>query len=60
LALNEEEKQLIYSLAASFQSVCANLQNTYGEQHDREAWRRRLDDARRVLSGEEIEDDQSF
>jgi hypothetical protein len=60
LALSEEEKQLIYSLAASFQSVCANLQNTYGEQHDRKAWRRRLDDARRVLSGEEIEDDQSF
>ena len=60
LALSEEEKQLIYGLAASFQSVCANLQNTYGEQHDREAWRRRLDDARRVLSGEEIEDDQSF
>lgn len=60
LALNEDEKQLIYSLAASFQSVCANLQNTYGEQHDRKAWRRRLDDARKVLAGEEIEDDQSF
>ena len=60
LVLSEEEKQLIYSLAASFQSVCANLQNTYGEQHDRKAWRRRLDDARRVLAGEEIEDDQSF
>lgn len=60
LALSEEEKQLIYGLAASFQSVCANLQNTYGEQHDREAWRSRLDDARRILAGEEIEDDQSF
>ncbi|KAF3000123.1 hypothetical protein E8E13_004453 [Curvularia kusanoi] len=60
LALNEEEKQLIYGLAASFQSVCANLQNTYAEQHDRQAWRRRLDDARRILAGEEIEDEQSF
>lgn len=60
LALSEEEKQLIYNLAASFQNVCANLQNTYGEQYDRKAWRRRLDDARRVLSGEEMEDDQSF
>ncbi|KAF9695879.1 hypothetical protein EKO04_005958 [Ascochyta lentis] len=60
LALSEEEKQLIYSLAAGFQSICANLQNTYGEQHDRKAWRRRLDDARKVLAGEEIEDDQSF
>lgn len=60
LALSEEEKQLIYSLAASFQSVCANLQNTYGEEHDRKAWRRRLDDARKILAGEEIEDDQSF
>lgn len=60
LALSEEEKQLIYSLAASFQNVCANLHNTYGEQHDRKAWRRRLDDARKILAGEEIEDDQSF
>lgn len=60
LALNEEEKQLIYSLAASFQGVCANLQNTYGEQHDRKAWRQRLDTARRILAGEEIEDEQSF
>lgn len=60
LALNEEEKQLIYSLAASFQSVCANLQNTYAEQHDRKAWRRRLDEARRVLAGEESEEEQAF
>lgn len=60
LALSEEEKQLIYSLGASFQNVCASLQSTSGEQHDRKAWRRRLDDARRVLAGEEIEDDQSF
>ncbi|KAH6615207.1 hypothetical protein C7974DRAFT_403485 [Boeremia exigua] len=59
LALNEDEKQLIYSLAASFQSVCANLQDTFGEQHDRKAWRRRLDDARKVLAGE-VEDDPSF
>lgn len=60
LALNEEEKQLIYGLAASFQSVVANLQNTYAEQHDRKAWRRRLDDARRILAGEEMEDEQAF
>ncbi|KAF2632048.1 hypothetical protein BU25DRAFT_383604 [Macroventuria anomochaeta] len=60
LVLGEEEKQLIYGLAASFQSVCANLQNTYGEQHDRKAWRQRLDDARRILAGEEIEDWSSF
>jgi Tfp pilus assembly protein PilX len=60
LALNEAEKQLIYSLAVSFQQVCANLQHTYGEQYERKAWRRRLDEARQVLNGEEIEDDQSF
>ncbi|KAJ4355095.1 hypothetical protein N0V95_003258 [Ascochyta clinopodiicola] len=60
LALSEEEKQLIYSLAAGFQSVCANLQNTYGEQDDRKAWRRRLDHARKILAGEEVEDDQAF
>jgi hypothetical protein len=60
LALSEEEKQLIYSLASSFQQVCSNLQHTYGEQYDRKAWRRRLDEARRVLTGEEAEDDDSF
>jgi hypothetical protein len=60
LALSEEEKQLIYSLAASFQQVCSNLQHTYGEQYERKAWRRRLDEARRVLNGEDTEDDDSF
>lgn len=60
LALSEEEKQLIYSLAASFQQVCSSLQHTYGEQYERKAWRRRLDEARRVLNGEETEDDDSF
>ncbi|KAF2856248.1 hypothetical protein T440DRAFT_463588 [Plenodomus tracheiphilus IPT5] len=60
LALSEEETQLIYGLAASITSVCSNLQNTHGEAYDRKAWRRRLDEARRVLNGEVIEDDQSF
>ncbi|KAF2266911.1 hypothetical protein CC78DRAFT_531339 [Lojkania enalia] len=55
LALNEEEKQLIHSLAASFQEVCANLQSTFGDQYERKEWRRRLDEARRVLNGEELE-----
>ncbi|KAF2131770.1 hypothetical protein P153DRAFT_286715 [Dothidotthia symphoricarpi CBS 119687] len=60
LALNEEDKQLIYSLAASFQHVCSSLQNTYGEQYERKAWRRRLEEARRILAGEDAEDDPSF
>lgn len=60
LALSEEETQLIYGLAASFQQVCANLQNTYGEAYERKAWRRRLDEARKILNGEEPDDDQSF
>ncbi|KAF1944508.1 hypothetical protein EJ02DRAFT_371377 [Clathrospora elynae] len=60
LALSEEETQLVYSLATSFQQVCANMQNTYGEAYERKAWRRRLDEARRVLNGEEVGDDQSF
>jgi hypothetical protein len=62
LALSEEEKQLIYSLAASLQHVCSSLQHMDGEQYERKAWRRRLDDARRVLNGEEgeDEDDDSF
>jgi hypothetical protein len=56
LALSEEEKQLIYGLAASFQQVSANLQSTAGDQYERKEWRRRLDEARRVLNGEDIED----
>ncbi|KAF2706897.1 hypothetical protein K504DRAFT_470905 [Pleomassaria siparia CBS 279.74] len=55
LALNEEEKQLIYSLAASFQQVCSHLQSTSGDQYERKEWRRRLDEARRLLNGEKLE-----
>jgi hypothetical protein len=55
LALSEEEKQLIYGLAASFQQVSANLQSTAGDQYERKEWRRRLDEARRVLNGEELD-----
>lgn len=57
LALNEEEKRLIYSLSASFQQVCANLQSTAGDQYERKEWRRRLDEARRILNGETFESD---
>ncbi|KAL6708439.1 hypothetical protein ACN47E_002702 [Coniothyrium glycines] len=60
LALSEEETELIYGLAASMQQVCSNLQSTYGEAYERKAWRRRLDEARRILNGEDGEDDQSF
>ncbi|CAI6248491.1 unnamed protein product [Periconia digitata] len=55
LALNEEEKQLIYSLAASFQSVSETLQSPSTDAYERKEARRRLDVARRVLSGEELE-----
>ncbi|KAF9741027.1 hypothetical protein PMIN06_006608 [Paraphaeosphaeria minitans] len=55
LALNEEEKQLIYSLAASLQQACSNLRNTTNDEYVRKEWRRRLDEARRVLNGEELE-----
>jgi hypothetical protein len=55
LALNEEEKQLIYSLAASFQQVCSHLHSTSGDQYERKEWRRRLDEARRLLNGENLE-----
>jgi hypothetical protein len=61
LALSEEETQLIYGLAASIRQVCSNLQNTpCGEAYERKAWRRRLNDARKVLNGEDPDDDQSF
>jgi hypothetical protein len=55
LALSEEEKQLMYGVAASFQQVCINLQRTEGDRFQREEWKRRLDNARRVLEGEEVE-----
>lgn len=55
LALSEEEKQLIYSLAASFQQVVGSLKSTSGDQYERKEWRRRLDEARRTLNGEEFE-----
>jgi hypothetical protein len=63
LALSEEDKQLIYSVAASFQQICKDLQSPCGEGYERKAWRQRLEAARSILSGEaedEIEDDQSF
>ncbi|ORX95411.1 hypothetical protein BCR34DRAFT_607959 [Clohesyomyces aquaticus] len=55
LALNDEEKQLIYSLAAGMQQVCERLQSTAGDQYERKELRRRLDQARRCLSGESID-----
>jgi hypothetical protein len=60
VALSEEETQLIYGLAASIQNVCSNLQHTYGDAYERKAWRRRLDEARKILNGEDGEEDQSF
>jgi hypothetical protein len=57
LSLNEEEKQLIYSLASSFQQVCEGLQHEYGDQYERKVWRSRLDEARRVLNGEVREEE---
>ncbi|KAI4661367.1 uncharacterized protein J4E79_005180 [Alternaria viburni] len=62
VALSEEETQLIYGLAASIQNVCSNLQHTYGDAYERKAWRRRLDEARKILNGEGEDgaDDQSF
>lgn len=55
LALSQEEKQLIYSLASSFQQIVGNMKSTSGDQYERKEWRRRLDEARRVLNGEDSE-----
>lgn len=55
LALNEDEKQLIYSLAASLQQACSELRAATNDVYVRKEWRRRLDEARRVLNGEEME-----
>lgn len=50
--LSPEERQLICSLAASFEQVCLQLQCTAGDQYERRLLRRRLDRAGRVLDGE--------
>jgi len=54
LALSEEETQLIYSLAASVQQVCSNLQSAYGDAYERKTLRRRLDEARKMLNGDDV------
>lgn len=56
LSLNEQEKQLIYGLATSFQHVCMSLQSTAGDKYERKEWRRRLDEARRILDGEQADE----
>jgi len=50
--LSPEERQLICSLAASFEQVCLQLQGTASDQYERRLLRRRLDRAGRVLDGE--------
>lgn len=63
LALSEEEKQLVYALAASFQGVVSRLQGVGGRAstgefagYERKELRRRLDAARRVLDGLDVLD----
>jgi len=56
LSLNEQEKQLVYGLAASFQQVCMNLQSTAEDKYERKEWRRRLDEARKILDGEQADE----
>lgn len=60
IALSEEETQLVYGVAASIQHVCSQLQSTYGEAYERKAWRRRLDEARKILMGEDAEDSHAY
>lgn len=63
LALSEEEKQLIYSVAAGLQQVCSRLRDKTSAQDERREYRRRLDEAQKILLGvqEEVDDDdQSF
>jgi hypothetical protein len=62
LVLNEDDKQLIYSVAAGFQQVCKDLQSPCMETYERKVLRRRLEAARAILNGETVEDedDQSF
>jgi hypothetical protein len=56
LSLSEQEKQLVYGLAASFQQVCMNLQSTAEDKYERKEWRRRLDEARKILDGEQADE----
>jgi hypothetical protein len=62
LVLSEDDKQLIYSVAAGIQQVCKDLQSPCMETYERKVLRRRLEAARAILNGETVEDedDQSF
>lgn len=50
--LSEEEKQLIYSVAAGLQGVCEDLASGRADG-ERNMWRQRLEGARRCLAGDE-------
>lgn len=51
-SLEKPDKELIEGLADGFVNVCNNLLDTSIDDYERRVWRRRLDDARRMLNGE--------
>ncbi|KAK5172434.1 hypothetical protein LTR04_005068 [Oleoguttula sp. CCFEE 6159] len=50
-ALSVDNQDLVHGLVRSLQQVCVRLQETSGNQYESRIWRRRLDEAKRVLDG---------
>ncbi|TKA68880.1 hypothetical protein B0A49_05350 [Cryomyces minteri] len=50
-AMSVDSQDLVHGLVRSLQQVCVRLQETSGNQYESRIWRRRLDEAKRVLDG---------
>lgn len=57
-ALSSQDKDLVYAVAESLQQVCVQLLHNGEDQYGSRVWRRRLDEARRVLEGHGEEDEK--
>ena len=51
-AFTDQEKQLVDALVTSFEHVCQKIRSMPENDYDTRLWRRRLDQARRVLDAE--------
>lgn len=51
ISLHNQDQELVAALGKSLERACLALQNTDRAEYDSKIWRRRLDEARRVLEG---------
>lgn len=54
--LQPKDEDLLYALTTSVQQVCIRLQNAQEDDYETKIWRRRLDQARKILDGVPSED----